>query len=116
MPNILLGLAGLAGACGVALAAAGSHLSSDLLQTAGGVVMAHAPALLALATRKRGNPSLLTLGGLVLASGLAFFAGDLTMRALSGHALFALAAPLGGTLLILGWICIAAAGLLKRDD
>jgi uncharacterized membrane protein YgdD (TMEM256/DUF423 family) len=45
--------------------------------------------------------------GFVIAS--ALFAGDLTMRQYAGHGLFPMAAPTGGTLLIVSWIALAVA-------
>ena len=34
----------------------------------------------------------------------ALFAGDLTLRQYAGHGLFPMAAPTGGTLLIVSWL------------
>ena len=51
------------------------------------------------------------------AIGATLFSGDVSLRAFSGHRLFPMAAPTGGTLLILAWLCLAIAafaGLLKR--
>jgi uncharacterized membrane protein YgdD (TMEM256/DUF423 family) len=45
--------------------------------------------------------------GFVIAS--ALFAGDLTMRHYAGNALFPMAAPTGGTLLIVSWLALAVA-------
>ena len=45
--------------------------------------------------------------GFVIAAGL--FAGDLTLRQYSGHGLFPMAAPTGGTLLIASWLVLAVA-------
>lgn len=41
--------------------------------------------------------------------GAALFAGDLAMRQYAGHSLFTMAAPTGGTLLILSWLVLAIA-------
>ena len=47
--------------------------------------------------------------------GAALFAGDLAMRQYAGHSLFTMAAPTGGTLLILSWLVLAvAAGWPRR--
>src|SRR5262249_25862813 len=51
--------------------------------------------------------------GFVLAA--ALFAGDLTMLHFGGHGLFPMAAPTGGTLLIVSWLVLAlAAGWPRR--
>jgi uncharacterized membrane protein YgdD (TMEM256/DUF423 family) len=43
--------------------------------------------------------------GFVIAA--ALFAGDLTLRQYAGHGLFPMAAPTGGTLLIVSWLVLA---------
>src|SRR4051812_21681727 len=45
--------------------------------------------------------------GFVVAASL--FAGDLTLRHYAGHGLFPMAAPTGGTLLIVSWLGLAVA-------
>ena len=50
--------------------------------------------------------------GFVIAA--ALFAGDLTLRQYAGHSLFPMAAPTGGTLLILSWLLLAAAAVWPR--
>jgi uncharacterized membrane protein YgdD (TMEM256/DUF423 family) len=107
-------IGGLFGAAGVALLAAGAHgADAARLTTAGGFLLAHAPALLALAVwppaADRGTAS--SLAGLGLALGPALFAGDLVMRVFFGNALFAMAAPTGGLLTIAAWLAAAAMGL-----
>jgi uncharacterized membrane protein YgdD (TMEM256/DUF423 family) len=44
--------------------------------------------------------------------GGALFAGDVSMRAFAGHRLFPMAAPTGGTLLILSWLVLAGAAIV----
>ena len=50
--------------------------------------------------------------GFVIAAGL--FAGDLTLRQYAGHGLFPMAAPTGGTLLIVSWLVLAVAAAWPR--
>jgi uncharacterized membrane protein YgdD (TMEM256/DUF423 family) len=50
--------------------------------------------------------------GFVLAA--ALFAGDLTLRQYTGHTLFPMAAPTGGTLLIVSWLVLAVAAAWPR--
>jgi uncharacterized membrane protein YgdD (TMEM256/DUF423 family) len=45
--------------------------------------------------------------------GLVLFCGDLAMRAFRGSALFPMAAPTGGFVLMAGWALIAVAALLR---
>jgi uncharacterized membrane protein YgdD (TMEM256/DUF423 family) len=44
----------------------------------------------------------------------ALFAGDLTLRHFAGHSLFPMAAPTGGTLLIVSWLALAVAAAWPR--
>jgi|CeladaMinimDraft_18_1061708.scaffolds.fasta_scaffold00001_647 uncharacterized membrane protein YgdD (TMEM256/DUF423 family) len=107
-------VAGLIGAAGVAMAAAGAHGGDPhLLGTASTICFAHAPALLALGLAGR-QVRLAQLGAALLALGTALFAGDLTMRAFFGERLFPMAAPIGGSTTIIAWLVIAIGALLPR--
>jgi uncharacterized membrane protein YgdD (TMEM256/DUF423 family) len=44
--------------------------------------------------------------------GGALFAGDVSMRAFAGHRLFPMAAPAGGTILIIAWLVLALAAIV----
>lgn len=107
-----LAIAGLLGAAGVATAAAASHCGDTNLAIAGNFLLFHAPALIGLSLVPRAR--LATLAGYVLLVGLTLFCGDLAMRNLAGHALFPMAAPIGGGGLILGWLLVAATAALAR--
>lgn len=109
---ILVLLGGLAGAAGVALSAYAAHAGGGNLGTAAQFLLFHAPALLAIGLAAR-SPVML-IAGFALALGVTLFAGDLAMRALAGHRLFPMAAPAGGSLLIVSWLGIAAGGFLER--
>ncbi|MDP4025663.1 DUF423 domain-containing protein [Methylobacterium sp. NEAU 140] len=102
----------LAGLLGVAASAAAAHVAgADSLKTAAQFLLFHAPAILALAGFGAAGlvrPGLSRAAAGLLALGLVLFCGDLALRALAGRALFPMAAPAGGILLMAGW----AAGLL----
>ena len=114
--SILLILAGLMGASGVILAAAGAHAAPHAgLASAAYLLLFHATAVL--------GGSALTYQGLVwrplaLAAAIAWvvgavlFAGDVSARAFIGHRLFPFAAPAGGTILIAAWLALAVATLV----
>lgn len=96
------------GACGVALAAAASHGGdTHFLGSASTMCLAHAPVLLGLYLAYR-HVRTATLAALVLGFGTIVFAGDLVCRHYTGDRLFPFAAPLGGTLMMLGWLIVAA--------
>ena len=111
----LVVLAGAMGATGVALAAAAAHQGdATRLASASSMLLFHAPAVLAAVLLVERRVSQARLGlvaafGFVIAA--ALFAGDLTLRQYAGHSLFPMAAPTGGTLLILSWLLLAVAAV-----
>ncbi|MCB1418485.1 MAG: DUF423 domain-containing protein [Notoacmeibacter sp.] len=109
--RIALFVAGLAGASGVAFAAYAAHAGGDNLKTASQMLLFHAPALLALSALASSALRKLSIG--VMAVGLVLFCGDLVMREMSGSRLFPMAAPIGGSSLILAWVLIALSSLLQ---
>ena len=116
--RILIILAAVMGADGVMLAAAAAHeIDATRLAAASSMLLFHSTAVLAaVALAERGVIDVrigIAAGfGFVIAS--ALFAGDLTMRQYAGHSLFPLAAPTGGTLLILSWLVLAVAAAWPR--
>ena len=108
--RVLLVSAGLMGAAGVAAAASASHGESRNLSAAATMFLAHAPVLLVLGLWGQGRAFM--GAGAALGAGTAIFGVDLAMREYAGHALFAGAAPIGGGLIILGWLGLALAGAL----
>ncbi len=114
-PRLLIALAGLMGAAGVALAAASAHgTDASRLATASAMLLFHATAILAVvALMARGllhdGIGLAAAFGFIVAS--ALFAADLCLRQFAGHALFPYAAPTGGTLMIVSWLAVTTAAV-----
>jgi len=108
--RILVAAGGLCGALGVALSAMAAHRGGAFTGTAASFLLMHAPVFLAIGLM--GGNRILRAGGLVLLVGLVVFSGDLLARDLLGSRLFPLAAPIGGTLLMVGWLAIAASALM----
>jgi len=105
----------LAGAVGVMFAAAAAHVDgAGAIGAASAMLLAHAPVLLILglggAARLRFGPA---CAGIIVV-GLVLFAGEIGLRGFTGSGLFAFAAPLGGTLLIVGWLAIALGAVFAR--
>jgi uncharacterized membrane protein YgdD (TMEM256/DUF423 family) len=115
--RILLVFGGAAGAFGVGLSAAATHVTGGgSLQTAAQFLLFHAPmlfALAALAACGAVHLKIARLSGYVLALGLILFCGDLSRRALAGVALAPMAAPTGGVLMIVGWLLAGIAGIVR---
>ena len=103
--------AALAGALGVAGSAAASHLALPNLATASTFALLHAPAILAiLATAWSGlaQPVWARIAATSMALGLLLFSGALALGAFGYHTV-PMAAPTGGTILIVAWLVLAAA-------
>jgi uncharacterized membrane protein YgdD (TMEM256/DUF423 family) len=109
---ILLILAGLMGASGIMLAAAGAHAAPGAgLDGAAYMLLFHATTIIGVAALIQNGmlwrgPTLVVLVAWVL--GALLFSGDIALRALAGQRLFPMAAPSGGIILILGWLSFAA--------
>lgn len=110
MERILILAAGLCGASGVALSAVAAHAGGGNVGTAAGMLLAHAPAFLAVGLLGRRRAAL-GWAALVLLSGVVLFSADLLARHYLGFRLFPFAAPLGGMAMIAGWLAIAGAEL-----
>ena len=118
--RVLIGLAGLMGACGVVLAALAAHgADASRLVPASSMLLFHAAAVLgttALAVRGPLHAALALVPAWGFVAGAVLFAGDLALRQFAGHALFPSAAPTGGTLLIASWLALAVAAAWPRRD
>lgn len=111
--TILLVLAGLMGAAGITLAAAGAHAAPHAgLDNAAHMLLFHAVAVVAGVALIRQGILLRPLMLAVLAAwiiGATLFSADIALRAFAGHRLFAFAAPAGGIVLIAAWLGLAVA-------
>ncbi len=114
--RLFLFLGALSAALAVAAGAAGAHALQSVLQperlaifeTAVRYQIYHAIALCLAATsigRFEGRSAV--LAGALFVAGTLLFSGSLYVYALSGLRAAALIAPVGGTALILGWLCLA---------
>jgi uncharacterized membrane protein YgdD (TMEM256/DUF423 family) len=117
---ILLILAGVMGAGGIMLAAAGAHAAPGAgLDSAAYMLLFHAAAIIGAAALLQNGTLWRSAALVVLAAwvvGAVLFSGDIALRAFAGHRLFPMAAPSGGIILILGWLgfAVAAAATLLR--
>jgi uncharacterized membrane protein YgdD (TMEM256/DUF423 family) len=113
---ILIALAGLMGAGGVVLAAAGAHMAPGAgLEGAAYMLLFHAAAVLGGAALVQQSVLWRPLALIVLAAwvlGAVLFSGDIALRAFAGHRLFPMAAPSGGVILIVAWLALTIAALV----
>ena len=113
--TILIVLAGLMGAGGVVLAAAGAHLAPGVsLDSAAYMLLFHAVAVIGGAALVQQGVLWRPLALLVLVAwvlGAVLFSGDIAMRAFAAHRLFPMAAPTGGMILIGAWLALTVAAI-----
>jgi uncharacterized membrane protein YgdD (TMEM256/DUF423 family) len=117
-PSLPLVVAGLMGAAGVVLAAASAHVAPAAgLGSAAQMLLAHALAVIGGTAVLEGGYLWRPLARIARAGwiiGALLFAGDIALRAFTGHRLFPMAAPAGGTILIASWLAFAAAAAAGR--
>lgn len=112
----VVAIGGLFGAIGVATAAAASHNdATGLLAPASAMLLAHAPVLIALYAA-RTHINFVSTAALILTLGTLLFTGDLAVGYANAtglnqtgqltEGLFPMAAPIGGVLMIAGWLVI----------
>lgn len=114
-----LSIAALLAALAVGLGAFGAHalktrLAPDLLQvwnTASHYHLVHAVALVAMAWGRK-DPG---RSWSVLLAGIVLFAGSLYVLALSGIRGIGAITPIGGVLLVAGWIMLAREAWISRS-
>lgn len=113
--RLLVVAGGLLGAAGVALAASAAHAGGAFTQTISNMLLFHAPLFVAagLVVPERTGRYFGWAAGLLLA-GLLLFSLDLYVRDLGWARLFPMAAPIGGTAMIAGWLAIALTGVLPN--
>ena len=92
----------------------GSGAGGAFTGTVASFLLMHAPALLAIGLL--GGNRVLQIGGLILLVGVVLFSGDLAARDFLGTRLFPLAAPTGGTVLIVGWLAVAVSAFVGRKS
>lgn len=102
---ILSILAAVSAALAIAAGAFGAHGASspqaaDWLRTGGMYQLIHAVAVLVIAGQARGAAWLLIVGA-------AIFAGTLYVMAMGGPRVLGAVTPIGGTLMIAGWLWAA---------
>ena len=120
--NWTLIAAGMLGFLGVLFAAAGSHWIEGLdepalyrrWQAASVINLVHAAMLTALALSAGRGRAIAWAGGLITAGVLAF-SGSIYFSLISGTTGQLSLAPVGGVLLLAGWIAVASAGFSPRE-
>lgn len=117
MLQSLTGIAAFFGCVGIIFAAAGAHSKPGTgLDSAGHMLLFHAPAVIAACTAIASglvSRPFAIAACIALLVGVALFSGDLALRAYAGHRLFPMAAPTGGILMMVGWALLGLAAFLS---
>ncbi len=109
----LICAAGLMGAAGVAAGALAAHQAGGgPLETASHYLLFHAGPVLAIGLNSY-KSKLFNVAASLIVIGALLFSVDLALRALANVKPFALAAPAGGIILILGWLMLAIAVIFR---
>ncbi|MGB3311276.1 MAG: DUF423 domain-containing protein [Nodosilinea sp.] len=125
--RLFVAIAAVLGGTAVAAGAFATHalrpqLSDRLLtvfETGARYQMYHALALLLVAlvsSQGLGAVGWLTTAAWAFVAGTVVFSGSLYALALTGQNLLGAVAPVGGAVLMLGWGCLAVAGLLGAGE
>ncbi len=121
MPRTFLLLAALLGCLGVALGAFGAHAlesrleandRADTYQTANRYHLIHAVALIGVAlvaTQITPASNWVNWAGNLLFLGTLIFSGSLYILAVFDLRIMGAVAPIGGTLMVAGWLCLGVA-------
>lgn len=109
-------LAGIAGLTGVLAGSFGAHglrakLSPEMLEvfeTGARYHLIHAVALLALGgfMAASSRSTILNWTAWLFALGIIVFSGSLYALAITGHKWLGMITPLGGSMFIIGWLCV----------
>ncbi|MGO4711870.1 DUF423 domain-containing protein [Bradyrhizobium sp. 2TAF24] len=109
----LAAVAALMGAAGVVLAALSAHEpDAARLGSASNMLLFHAVVIIGsvlLVNSGFAQRHIGLIAALAFVAGAGLFAGDLVLRQFAGQGVFPMAAPTGGTLMILGWLALAIA-------
>ena len=114
--------AALSGLSAVILAATGAHIlpedgagAQKLWATGLRMHMFHTVALLGIAALiQPGSPRMMPWGGILMMLGILFFSGSLYLRAVGLFSIPGLVTPLGGLLLMAGWLVLVLTLIRKR--
>lgn len=116
--RFLVFIAALAGAAGVALAAVAAHkLQNPAIASASQMLMVHAAAVLALVAiaGRHEQQGFWLAAALVILAGSIVFALAVSLPLLADVTFFPMAAPIGGTAVMVGWALAALAALVVRS-
>jgi uncharacterized membrane protein YgdD (TMEM256/DUF423 family) len=113
----MLGLAAISGMLAVAAGAFGAHGATDpavrdWLKTGSEYGMAHALAVYAAFALMRAEARFAEMAGWLLLAGGIVFSVSLGLMAVTGDRALGMATPVGGALMLAGWLALAVAAVI----
>jgi uncharacterized membrane protein YgdD (TMEM256/DUF423 family) len=125
MSRTILVFAAILGFTGVAIGAFGAHGlqatltangTADTFQTASRYHMYHALALIGTAwLASRAKTGMIRAAGYLLFAGALIFSGSLYILAITNIKILGAVAPIGGVLMLAGWVCFGLAAWRSTD-
>lgn len=115
--RVLMVLGCLFGAAGIGLMALAAHGKWPDINYAAIMVLAHAPALIAIAVAISSGllrAMLARSAAFLLAAAVALFSADVALNAMTGQRLFPMAAPIGGTGSMAAWLLVGVSALVAK--
>jgi len=122
MRNPWILCAGLLGAAGVVLGAAGSHIAAAkgadmrLHEMAVSYQFYQVIGLIGCTYALRAAPKIATLAGVLMTIGIICFSGSLYYLSWTGDVMLRFITPFGGILMIIGWAVLLLAGIYVWKD
>ena len=112
--RLAIAVAGILGAVGVTAAAGATHLGDTrILGSLALIALTQAPAVLVLALLA-GRHWSTRIATVLIGAGALLFSADLAALHFMGASPLPLAAPVGGSAMILGWLALIPAAFLGR--
>jgi uncharacterized membrane protein YgdD (TMEM256/DUF423 family) len=110
--RFMLGIAGLSGMFAVGAGAFGEHggtaaVAKDWLKTGAEYGLAHALAVYAAFALIRAEARFAEVAGWLLLAGGVSFSWSLDLMAITGQPAFGMITPVGGPLMLAGWLALA---------
>lgn len=111
--RLFCAFAGLYGGSGIAAYAAASHIGG-YYDAIAPLLLGNGAALIGLSVASKTN-IVMRLSGVLIIIGVGLFVSDIMSRELFEGRLFPYAAPLGGTINIIGWLLLVISAFLPLE-
>ncbi|AQS41954.1 MAG: Hypothetical protein BHV28_12700 [Candidatus Tokpelaia hoelldobleri] len=111
--RIFCAAGGLLGACGIAAYAAAAHITQGYYSVLAPILLGNGAVLVALGLSSK-QCMVIWIAGFLITFGAILFSSDLICAQIMQFHLFRYAAPLGGIMIILGWLVFTMTAFLPN--